>query len=222
MTQKKRVAKTLTEILNNPIMEIILDRSRDIETIIEEVNNWWGFDLYSRKPGVAYRDENGSTTDLDLSCFLYELARRNAVINIPEYKSMRATKLKEGQALVSKNNRHGQILGLTANKDVFSFSLRIKDMNVINSSGVGDYRNFSITDLDGDFYEGWGNLEFKIKPTPLTFFGVMFLPCLTCTSFVILRLRIRSDFKSMFSSLLVVPIEHRLLSATSFVKKGTP
>ena len=160
MTQKKRVAKTLTEILNNPIMEIILDRSRDIETIIEEVNNWWGFDLYSRKPGVAYRDENGSTTDLDLSCFLYELARRNAVINIPEYKSMRATKLKEGQALVSKNNRHGQILGLTANKDVFSFSLRIKDMNVINSSGVGDYRNFSITDLDGDFYEGWGNLEF--------------------------------------------------------------
>jgi len=160
MTQKKKIAYSLKNILENPIMKVILDRSSNIETVLEKVDSWWGYDLLSRKPGPAYIDENFVGTDLDLSCFLYELSNRNAVINIPTYKNIRPTKLKDGQILVSKDNRHGQILGLTANKDVFLFSLRIKDMNIINTSRIGEYRNFSITDLDGNFYEGWGNLQF--------------------------------------------------------------
>jgi hypothetical protein len=160
MAKKKKVAETLKTILDNPVMEVIRDRAQDIDAVFEEVNSWWGYDLLKRKPGPACVDENFVGTDLDLACFLYELSRRNAVINIPSYKSMRATKLKEGQGVISKDNRHGCVLGLAANKDVFSFSLRIKDMNVISTDKVGDYRNFSITDLDGDWYPGWSNLEF--------------------------------------------------------------
>ena len=160
MTQKKKVANTLTKILDNKIMKVILDRSQNIETVIEEVDSWWRFDLHSRKPGPAYIGDEYVGTDLDLACFLYELASRNAVINIPKYKSMRAGSTKEGQVVLSDKNRHGNITGLVANKDVFSFSLRIRDMNVLTTNKVGEARNFSITDLDGDWYSGWGNLEF--------------------------------------------------------------
>ena len=161
MTKKKEVAKTLTNIFDNPIMKTIMDRSKEIDdSIIKEVSSWWRYDMLNRKPGPAYVDEDFVGTDLDLSCFLYELAERGAVINIPHYKNMRATTKKEGQAIISQDNRHGQVLGLVSNKDVFSFSLRIKDMNVMTTNNVGDYRNFSITDLDGDWYPGWGNLEF--------------------------------------------------------------
>lgn len=160
MTHKKEIENSLKNILENPIMKVILDRSSNIESVFEKVNSWWRYDLLSRKPGPAYIDENFVGTDLDLSCFLYELSNRNSVINIPTYKSMRPTRFKEGQILVSKDNRHGQILGLIANKDVFSFSIRIKDMNIINTNTVGEYRNFLITDFDGNFYEGWRSLQF--------------------------------------------------------------
>jgi len=160
MTLKKQVALSLTNIFDNPIMKVILDKSSNIESIIPEVTSWWKYDLFSRKPGPAYVDEDFVGTDLDLSCFLFELAERGAVINIPQYKSMRAKSSKEGQVVLSPENRHGQVIGLSANRDVFSFSLRIKDMNVMSTDKVGDFRNYSVTDLDGDMYPGFGNLEF--------------------------------------------------------------
>lgn len=159
-TPKKKVATTLTSILENPIMGNILDKSQDIDKTISEVMSWWRYDMASRKPGIAYTSEGEKTTDLDLSCFLFELAERSAVINIPIYKSIRAKSIKEGEVVLSSQNRHGNVLGLSANKDVFSFSIRIKDMNAISTDNVGAFRNFSVTDLDGDWYPGFGNLEF--------------------------------------------------------------
>jgi len=159
-SKAKRVAATLTTILENSIMRIIKDRSQDIEKITELVKDWWRYDMSSRKPGPAYIDENLVGTDLDLSCFLFELVERNAVINIPQYKSMRASKVKDGEELISKENRHGKVIGLTANKDVFSFSIKIKDMNVATTDGVGGYRNFALTDLDGDWFSGFHSLGF--------------------------------------------------------------
>lgn len=161
MTKAKKVAKTLTSVLDNEVMQRIMDRSQDMEETINEVISWWRYDLFNRKPGPAY-DENGEIvgTTLDLSCFLFELAERNAVINIPSYKSMRAASVTEGQHVVSAENRHGCITNLIANKNTFSFSVRIRDMNVISEEGVGAYRTFSLTDLDGDWYDGWKKLEF--------------------------------------------------------------
>lgn len=161
MTAPKKVGQTLKTILDNPILIDIMDKSKNIKDTINEVSSWWKYDLFSRKPGPAY-DEDGTFlgTDLDLACFLYELSDRNAVINLPTYKSLRKTKIKEGQSLVSKENRHGVLLGLNANKNTFIFSVRIKDMNVITTESVGDFRNFSLTDFDGNWYDGWRKIEF--------------------------------------------------------------
>lgn len=161
MTQPKKVSKTYKTILDNAFLKDIMDKNSNIINTIDEVSSWWTYDLFSRKPGPAY-EEDGTFlgTDLDLACFLYELADRGAIINLPEYKSLRKTRIKEGQMIVSKENRHGCLLGLNANKNTFLFSIKIKDMNVITSSSVGDYRNFSLTDFTGNWYEGWKRIEF--------------------------------------------------------------
>ena len=161
MTEPKKVASTLKNVLNNPIMKVILDKSNDINSTINEVSSWWTYDLFTRKPGPAYNEDGIFVgTNLDLACFLYELADRNAAINLPEYKSIRSKSYKEGQVIISNENRHGVLLGLNANKETFIFSIRIKDMNVMTTNSIGDYRNFSITDFSGDWYDGWKKIEF--------------------------------------------------------------
>jgi len=157
---KKEVAKSLTGMLGTEIMSSILDRRVDISSAIEEVQGFWGFDLMTRKPGPAYRDGVFVGTDLDLACFLYELAERGAVINLPTYKSFRQTHVKEGQHLVSKANRHGKLLGVGANIKTFGFSVLVFDQNVMTEDSTGDFRNFAITDMNGKFYEGWRTIEF--------------------------------------------------------------
>lgn len=160
MTLPKKVAKTLTGILSHPVMQVVQDRSLDISKVLPVVQSWWGYDMYNRKPGPAYIDDKFVGTDLDLSCFLFELVGRNAVINIPKYQLVRPRSIKKGFKVVSPDNRHGQILGLTSNKETFLFSIRLKDMNVVSSNRVGDYRNFALTDLDGNWYEHCHSLEF--------------------------------------------------------------
>ena len=161
MTQPKKVATTLKTVLDHPIMKNVMNRQIDLAATIDEVLSWWEYDLYSRKPGPAY-DEDGifQGTDLDLACFIYSLSDRGASINLPEYKSMRKRTIKEGQVLTSKENRHGNIIGVTSNKNTFTFSVRIKDMNVMKTDSFGDYRNFALTDIDGNWYEGWKKLQF--------------------------------------------------------------
>jgi len=160
MTRPKQVAKTLREILETEAMQTIIDRTANIDPTIDEVSSWWGYDLYSRRPGPAYRDGVFVGTDLDLACFMYALAERGAVINLPYYTGLRQKSTKENQRITSARNRHGNIIGLTSNKDVFSFSVRIFDSNVINTDSVGDYRNFSLTNLEGEWYSGWSTIQF--------------------------------------------------------------
>jgi hypothetical protein len=162
MTQPKIVAKSLKTILEDPGVQCILDRSCNLsDELINEVQGWWGYDLFNRKPSPAY-DEYGvfSGTDLDLACFLYSLSGRGAVINIPTYKSHTQTKLREDQMVTSKANRHGEVLGVGANKIFFSFNVTIMDQNVVGEEKVGDFRTFSLTDKLGDWYDGWQRIEF--------------------------------------------------------------
>jgi len=159
MTERKHVAKTLKSLLDHPVMTTVLDKSANIMEAVEQAQKWWGFDLYSRKPGAALQDGVFVGTDLDLACFLTAIADRGAVINIPTYKSMRPKTIKEGERTVSEFNRHGPVLNLLANKDVFSFSIRIKDANVVTSESVGDYRTYSLTDPSGEWYSGWNTIQ---------------------------------------------------------------
>jgi hypothetical protein len=161
MTEKKYIAETLRKMQFDPCMNTIANNSEDLTDVIEYVKSFWSYDLYTRKPGPAY-DKDGvfKGTDLDLACFLYELAGRGAVINIPVYKGFRQKKFKEGQVLTSKENRHGSIISLNSNRNNFTFSVKIKDANIMSSDSIGDYRNFAITDFAGDWYDGWKTIQF--------------------------------------------------------------
>lgn len=162
MTEPKHVAQSIKTILTNPLFLQIMDKSKDITPVTQEVLGWWDYDLFTRKPSPAY-DEYGvfKGTDLDLACFLYALAGRGAVINIPTYKSHTQTKQRKDQQLKSKYNRHGELLNVGANKLFFSFNINVMDQNVIGEDKVGDFRTFSLTDKAGDWYEGWQTIQFE-------------------------------------------------------------
>lgn len=162
MTAKKHVAVTLKTILDHPMVKTIRDRSATVVPYIDEVVSWWNYDLYKRKPGPAFFDNNGNlhTTDLDLACFLYALLDRRAVINLPFYKSKTPTVLKEDEKVISKDNRHGEIIGVEANQDFFSFSVKVKDLNVVGEEDVGKPRNFMLVGYDGEWSDGWRTIDF--------------------------------------------------------------
>lgn len=160
-TMTKRVASTLVNVLDNPMMRVAINRSEAVQSVIEKLIQHWSYDLFSRKPGAAYTDDGVFVgTDLDLACFMFALAERGAVINIPEYESRRVKTVTEGERIVSKDNRHGKILGVLSNKECFSFSIRINDANIITTDAVGNFRNFMLVDIDGTWYDGWKSIEF--------------------------------------------------------------
>lgn len=162
MTQAKSIPQSISTILERPIVETILNRSKPIGDAIDEVNSWWGFDLMNRKPSPAYIEDGVlKSTDLDLACFLWELSNRKAIINIPSYKSHTKGKVKVGEQLKSKYNRNGQIIGVGANKEFLSFNISILDNNVIGEDKVGAPRTFSLTDYYGNWYDGWNTIEFQ-------------------------------------------------------------
>ena len=160
MTLPRYVAESL-KVLSNPNVVAILNREIDITPVINAVQSWWGYDLFARKPSPAY-DDYGifQGTDLDLACFLYSLSGRGAIINIPTYKTHSKKKQRTDQKLTSTENRHGELIGVQANKEFFSFSIKMIDQNVIGEDKVGDYRTFSLTDKTGEWYDGWRKIEF--------------------------------------------------------------
>lgn len=156
------MATTLLNILEHPIIQDLMDRQQDITSLIEDTNSFWIHDLFNRRPSAAEYDDQGKllTTDLDLATFLYALSDREAVINLPIYKSLRPKSVQEGIVVTSSQNRHGQIMGLVSNSKVFSFGVRIKDMNVISTNTVGFPRCYLFTDFCGNWYQGWQQIDF--------------------------------------------------------------
>lgn len=140
----------------------VCDRNEAItDKDLNKVFTHFEADLDKRRPSPAVTEAGFQGTDLDLASFLQAVARRGAVINIPYYKSRRPSTTREGESVVSKSNRHGKIIGLTANKEVFSFGIKIIDANIITTDTVGAPRNFMLVDIDGSWYEGWRCVEWK-------------------------------------------------------------
>lgn len=157
----KVISEKFRNILQHPIVVKILDENSNITESIDEVLSWWDFDLYSRKPGPAYFEDGVfQGTDLDLICVLYELCKRKAVINISNYKSIKPATITSGQIITSNENRHGRLLGIISNKDNFTFSVKILDMNVMTSNNVGEVRNFALTQPSGAWYKEWNKISF--------------------------------------------------------------
>jgi hypothetical protein len=163
----KQVAQSLKDMAASEAMTRILDRRAPIDDLVETLLEHWSYDLYTRKPGPAYF-ENGALqpTDLDLACFLSALVDRRAVISLPHYEARRAKTTREGEHIMGNGSRHGSVMGLTANKEVFSFSVRVNDMSVVTAGNedtpdtVGAPRNFMLVDIDGKWHDGWSRIEF--------------------------------------------------------------
>lgn len=163
----KSVALTVKNIESSEPWLRILDPKDDLDDLIAELREQWSFDLYTRSPRAALLS-NGvlKPTDLDLACFLSALGDRGAVITLPEYARRRPATVRENVRVVSNENRHGKVLGLTSNKDVFSFSVKVQDMNVVTQDDdgneeVGAPRNFMLVDLNGLWHDGWRTIEFS-------------------------------------------------------------
>jgi len=171
----KQIANTLKTLLDNPQIQMICDRTQDLNGLIQEVRDYWKLDLFTRKPGPALlSDGTFKGTDLDLATFVTALADRGAVINLPTYKGIRAATKREGERVIAKENRHGKVLGLWSNQDVFAFGIRVLDHNVVTSNpdgseSVGAPRNFTITNLKGEWYDGWQRIEFSPTAKENTF-----------------------------------------------------
>lgn len=174
------IAKTLQKILKNTIVEASLDKTRPVDYLVRKTEEAWAADLTARRPAPAYREAlDGEPiykgTDLDLFTVMNALAQREAVINIPSYENMRATKIRPDQRVISKRNRHGQVYGITSNADVHSFSAKVKDYNVVQllpggREEVGAFRNFTLVDPTGHMYDGWHRVEFNATPEEQKFF----------------------------------------------------
>lgn len=140
----------------------LLDRGQDPRAAVNRVLDGWGYDLEKRKPGVAFEDPEHPgrfTIDRELAVYMAALADRGAVLTLPHYQTRRAATRTEGEVVVSKQNRHGKALGITSNKDVFSFNVLIDDAQTITTDSVGKPKNFMLQDLDGKWHRGWSRIS---------------------------------------------------------------
>jgi hypothetical protein len=161
----KKVADTLAKILEHPDVKIALDRTEPLELAYVNTMEYWRVDLENRNPRPAYQQTlEGELfwkeTDLDLFTFLNELAIRNARVNIPDYERISPKTFSPDQKLISDKNRHGEIMGIIGNQDAHSFSVRIKDYNVVQinpdgSETIGAPRNFAMVDYSGELRDSW-------------------------------------------------------------------
>jgi hypothetical protein len=166
--RRNGIAKSLENILDNPIVAASLDRSQRIYGVINQVILHWSVDLSKRHPAPAFigsEDENPDYlgTDLDLFSFLMSLSQRRAVINIPDYENLRKSLLASNQTVITNENRHGQLLWIESNAETHAFSTEMMDYNVLEirkgKEIVGAPRKFAVVDDFGELYDGWTRYE---------------------------------------------------------------
>lgn len=155
----KIVSEKLKKLLNSKEVQDITNRSvsTDYEAYLKKIIP----NLLDRKPTIIC-DEDGNYigTTLDFQSMMYHLNKEGVVINLPKYNAMRGTVLKEGQNLVSKENRHGKVVGLSCSKNLWTFGFRIIDANVAMRTESGDFRVFNVVNINGEWYQGWERIEF--------------------------------------------------------------
>jgi hypothetical protein len=159
-------AETVSDVvsLKNEYAQIIMDRTRPItDEIVSALIAQGTMSYAGRNPRPALDfDGNIQTTDLDLLSFLVPLAARNAVIEIPEYKSRRQVVKNSDERKVG-TNQFGPITSLVSNRNVFSFSIKIHDKTIVTKDDIGDetiggYRNYMVVDCNGEIYNGWNKI----------------------------------------------------------------
>ncbi len=182
------IAKTLSGILENEVVQAALDRRENIDYAIQEMQERWNINLWDRNPSPTY-SENGNGrefagSDLDAFTVLKVLKQRGAVIDLPNYSNQRPQTDRTDQRVVSSHHRHGKLAALVSNRETHSFSVLLYDHNVIQDQPgeqqtVGACRAFSILDDFACFHAGFEGFEFDPTNSEREFFeekGVEFQP----------------------------------------------
>lgn len=156
--------KTLQNIvdLEDSTARSIMDKSVNIDRkFVDKVINRSVFSWEGRNPRPALDDDgNFQCTNLDLLSFLVPMVARGAVIEIPRYQNRRKIVRKANERKVG-SSQFGKTTGLTSNKDVFSFSVRIFDQSIVvknpetEEETMCGHRNYMLVDCDGHWYDGW-------------------------------------------------------------------
>lgn len=141
-----------------------LQTARSLDAIVDDAQklvDTWRYDLDTRRPSPALVEDGvyKQPTDLDLATFLSALVERGAVIKIPKYASRRAATAK-GNAVRLLDDRYGAMSSLVSNQKMFSFSLRLHDLSVLEDGKAGAFRTFMVVDVDGSWHDGFGSLTF--------------------------------------------------------------
>lgn len=161
------LAKSVQAVANltNPYAKAISDRGIQIDSeFVESIvgQSIFGWECRNPTPALA-ADGNFKGTDLDLLSFLVPIVARGAVIEIPKYTNRRKIVRKENERKIGTNN-FGNTTGLTSNKDVSSFSIRIFDRTIAvmnqetGKETMGAHRNYMLVDCDGHWYDGWNSI----------------------------------------------------------------
>lgn len=150
--ENKDVADSIANIPKGRLTKTILDRSKNIDLVINSIIGLWRTTVRER-----------STRYTDLATLLFALAEGECVVNIPEYDRI-VTKSETTDTIISTTNRHGKLLSIGSNKKFFSFYITMIDVNVISDDKIGAYRRFSLTDYAGNWRPGFSELQI-IKPT---------------------------------------------------------
>lgn len=165
-----RLAESVREVvtLEHPTAAAIMNRNQPVtEELVDAVVNAAIFTWEGRNPAPALdEDGNFQGTDLDLLSFLVPIARRGAIIEIPQYERRRQQVVRASERKIG-SNQFGPVVGLVSNREVFSFSVRLWDGTIAKTDPVtgretmGAYRNYMIVDVDGHWYSGWSEVVFK-------------------------------------------------------------
>jgi len=150
----------------NEYARAIADRGVQItEEFVDAVIAQSIFGWEGRHPTPALdEDGNFQGTDLDLLSFLVPIAERGAIIELPSYRSRRASVSRTNERHVGGGSRFGAVTGLTSNQDVFSFSIRIWDNTIVvrdpetERENIGAFRNFMLVDVTGKWHDGWDRI----------------------------------------------------------------
>lgn len=162
-----RIAKTVQAIdtATNPIMKRIMDRSQPLtKEFAEQVIGLTQFMWHGRrpKPSVA-ADGQIRSTNLDLMSWLVGLSNRGATISLPDYENQLPWKARAGEQRVGNQKPHGPIIGLISHREHLSFSVRINDQSILNSTDgqarMGVHRSYMIADHAGHWSAGWHGFD---------------------------------------------------------------
>jgi hypothetical protein len=154
--------------MNNEIVKEIFDYSKPIDKYILRFLERWQVDLEKRTPSPIYKENiNGYPeycgTDIDLFGFFMGMASKRYIANIPDYARRTPSTVRSDEWRLT-GSPHGQVFAVISREDAHSFSIRIRDFDVMRKESdtkqrIGLPKNIMVVDYTGRLYEGFRQIQ---------------------------------------------------------------